>query len=111
MAVSYIYALFILSDMKKYIFLFVFVLAGCSGIAQLKPLSISELVNNQLPADFRQTLPVFVKWMNDDQVMLKLAIPPAKEAANYILDIPSGNYTLATAEQLKGTLPLIDQHL
>jgi len=104
-AVSYIYASFILSDMKKYIFLFVFVLCGIVGSAQVKSLSIAELVNNQLPADFKQTLPVFVKWMNDDQVMLKLAIPPAKEAANYILDIPSGNYTLATPDQLKGTMP------
>ena len=91
--------------MKKYFILFVFVISGLSLAAQTKTFSISELVNNQLPADFKQNLPVFVKWMNDDQVMLKLSIAPEKEPSNYVLDIASGKYTPATPEQLKGTLP------
>ena len=76
--------------MKKYFILFVFVISGLSLAAQTKTFSISELVNNQLPADFKQNLPVFVKWMNDDQVMLKLSIAPEKEPSNYVLDIATG---------------------
>jgi hypothetical protein len=87
--------------MKKYFILFVFVISGLSLAAQTKTLTIAELVNNQLPADFKQNLPVFVKWMSDDQVMLKLTIPPAKEPTNYVLDIASGQYIPATPEQLR----------
>jgi hypothetical protein len=91
--------------MRKYFILFIFVISGLSLAAQVKTFSISELVNNQLPADFKQNLPVFVKWMSDEQVMLKLSIAPEKEPSNYVLDIASGKYTPATPEQLKGTLP------
>jgi dipeptidyl-peptidase-4 len=90
--------------MKKISFFFLALMFSATGFSQ-QQLTADQLVKNQLPANFRNNLPVFVKWLDEDNVILRMAVAPDTIVTNYVLDIPAGKFTKATKEQLAGTLP------
>ncbi|MCA6515054.1 MAG: DPP IV N-terminal domain-containing protein, partial [Chitinophagaceae bacterium] len=91
--------------MKKILLVFISCIALGTGFSQQQKFTTDQLVKNQLPADFRNNLPVVVKWLDEDNVMLRMALAPDSIVSTYVLDIPAGKFTKATKEQLAGTLP------
>ena len=91
--------------MKKILLVFISCIAIGTGFSQQQKFTTDQLVKNQLPADFRNNLPVVVKWLDEDNVMLRMTLAPDTIVSTYVLDIPAGKFTKATKEQLAGTLP------
>jgi len=66
------------------------------AMAQKKELADADLLANRLPRNFYNTLPIVIKWIDDDHVILNQKIHPDSAARNYILDIPKGSLTPTT---------------
>lgn len=81
-------------------------LSAVSGVqAQTKKIATADLLTNRLPAHFRNELPVVLKWLDDEKVILKQKIHPDSAAKNYVMEVKSGKLTEATADQMKGAVP------
>ena len=61
--------------------------------AQKISFSQSDLLANNLPKNFLNTLPQVVKWVDDEHVILNQKIHPDSASKNYILDVVSGVFT------------------
>lgn len=91
--------------MNKFL-LGVAMLATVSGVqAQTKKIETADLLANRLPANFKNDLPVVLKWLDDEKVILKQKIHPDSAAKDYVMEVKSGKLTEATAEQMKGAVP------
>jgi dipeptidyl-peptidase-4 len=85
---------------------FLAMLMAISGLqAQTKQFSTADLMLNKLPNDFRNSLPIVMKWLDDDHVILFKKAHPDSAANNYVMDVKTGKLTPATAEQMKGAVP------
>lgn len=81
-------------------------LSAVSGAqAQTKKIATADLLANRLPAHFRNEMPVVLKWLDDEKVILKQKIHPDSAAKNYVMEVKSGKLTEATADQMKGAVP------
>jgi dipeptidyl-peptidase-4 len=81
-------------------------LSAVSGAqAQTKKIATADLLANRLPAHFRNEMPVVLKWLDDEKVILKQKIHPDSVAKNYVMEVKSGKLTEATADQMKGAVP------
>lgn len=81
-------------------------LSAVSGVqAQTKKIATADLLANRLPAQFRNEMPVVLKWLDDEKVILKQRIHADSAAKNYVMEVKSGKLTEATAEQMKGAVP------
>lgn len=81
-------------------------LSAVSGAqAQTKKIATADLLANRLPAHFRNDMPVVLKWLDDEKVILKQKIHPDSAAKNYVMEVKSGKLTEATADQMKGAVP------
>lgn len=91
--------------MNKYILSFGMLLLASPLVAQDKMISKADLMANKLPENFRSPLPTFMKWLDDDRVILNQKIHPDSTAKNYVMEVKSGKLTLATPDQMKGAAP------
>jgi len=81
-------------------------LSAVSGVqAQTKKIATADLLANRLPAHFRNEMPVVLKWLDDEKVILKQKLHPDSAAKNYVMEVKSGKLTEATADQMKGAVP------
>jgi len=91
--------------MKKLILLLV-LFAIINGVnAQTKVFDPADLLANKLPKNLRNNLPTFVKWLDDERVILNQKIHPDSASKNYVMEVKTGNLIEATAEQMKGAVP------
>jgi dipeptidyl-peptidase-4 len=91
--------------MNKYILSFGMLLLASPLVAQDKMISKADLMANKLPENFRSPLPTFMKWLDDDRVILNQKIHPDSTAKNYVMEVKSGKLTPATPDQMKGATP------
>lgn len=91
--------------MNKYILSFGMLLLTSPLVAQDKMISKADLMANKLPENFRSPLPAFMKWLDDDRVILNQKIHPDSTAKNYVMEVKSGKLMLATSDQMKGAAP------
>ena len=91
--------------MNKYILSFGMLLLASPLVAQDKMISKADLMANKLPENFRSPMPGFMKWLDDDRVILNQKIHPDSTAKNYVMEVKSGKLTLATPDQMKGAAP------
>lgn len=63
-----------------------------AALAQQKQFTTADLLANKTPKNFYNTLPVVVKWVDDEHVILNQKIHPDSVAKNYSLDVKSGQY-------------------
>ncbi len=81
-------------------------LAAFSGTqAQTRKIETADLLANKLPKNFKNDLPVVLKWLNDENVILRQKSHPDSATRNYVMDVKSGKLTEATADQMKGAVP------
>jgi dipeptidyl-peptidase-4 len=73
--------------------------------AQKKQLENADLLANKLPKNFINSLPLVVKWLDDESVILRQRIHPDSAQKNYVMDVKTGKLTEATADQMKGAVP------
>ncbi len=73
--------------------------------AQTKVFDPADLLANKLPKKFRNAIPTFLKWLDDERVILNQKIHPDSASKNYVMEVKSGNLFEATAEQMKGAVP------
>ncbi|MBC7720708.1 MAG: DPP IV N-terminal domain-containing protein, partial [Pedobacter sp.] len=78
------------------LFLAVSIITNTSN-AQKKAFTEADLLANKTPKNFYNTLPVVVKWIDDEHVILNQKIHPDSTAKNYVLDVKTGNLTLSTS--------------
>jgi hypothetical protein len=71
--------------MKKISMFLLALMLSATGFSQ-QQLTTDQLVKNQLPANFRNNLPVFVKWLDEDNVILRMAVAPDSIVTNYVLE-------------------------
>jgi dipeptidyl-peptidase-4 len=91
--------------MKKLILLLV-LFAIINGVnAQTKVFDPADLLANKLPKNLRNNLPTFVKWLDDERVILNQKIHPDSASKNYVMEVRTGNLIEATTEQMKGAVP------
>ena len=91
--------------MNKYILSFGLLLLAYPSLAQNKMISKADLMANKLPENFRNPLPQFMKWLDDDRVILNQKIHPDSAAKNYVMDVKTGKLLVATPDQMKGAAP------
>lgn len=91
--------------MNKYILSFGMLLLAYPVLAQNKMISKADLMANKLPDNFRNPLPQFMKWLDDDRVILNQKIHPDSAAKNYVMDVKTGKLIVATPDQMKGAAP------
>ncbi len=77
----------------------------CSIHAQTKSFVNADLLANKYPTNFRNDLPVVMKWLDDEHVILKQKVGADSVAKNYVMEVKSGKLTEASAEQMKGAVP------
>lgn len=61
--------------------------------AQKINFSQADLLANKLPGNFMNSLPLVVKWVDDDHVVLNQKMGSDTAAKNYLLDIKTGVFT------------------
>jgi dipeptidyl-peptidase-4 len=78
--------------------LLVALLAGCSlvAVAQKKDFNYTELMQNKLPKNFTNPLPVVVRWTDDDHVILNRRVHPDSSARQFVMDVKTGTFTEPT---------------
>lgn len=91
--------------MNKFILSFGMLLLAYPILAQKKVISKADLMANKLPENFRNPLPQFMKWLDDDRVILNQKIHPDSAAKNYVMEVKTGKLTVATPDQMKGAAP------
>lgn len=79
--------------------------------AQQKSFAVEDLMKNKLPKNFTQPLPVFVKWIGDEQFIYNKSIHPDSSLKPMLYDIKSGKEMPATPQQLGSTSKSIDVRL
>lgn len=80
-------------------------LLAVPSMAQNKMISKADLMANKLPENFQNPLPRFMKWLDDDRVILNQKIHPDSASKNYVMEVKSGKLILATPDQMKGAAP------
>ena len=91
--------------MNKYIFSFGLLLLAYHTISQSNIISKADLMANKLLENIRNPLPQFMKWLDDDRVILNQKIHPDSAAKNYVMDVKTGKLVVATPDQMKGAAP------
>ncbi|MDP1843207.1 MAG: DPP IV N-terminal domain-containing protein [Sediminibacterium sp.] len=91
--------------MYKYILSALLLMGMCNVHAQTKSFVTADLLANKLPKNFRNDMPIVMKWLDDDHVILKQKSGADSVAKNYVMDIKSGKLMEASAEQMKGAVP------
>ncbi len=71
----------------------VLLLGNLAAVAQQKEFNYTELLQNKLPANFYNPLPLVIKWVDDEHVIVNRKAHPDSTAKNYILDVKKGTYT------------------
>jgi len=61
-----------------------------ASLAQQKQFTTADLLANKTPKNFYNTLPLVVKWVDDEHVILNQKIHPDSAAKNYVLDVKTG---------------------
>ena len=64
-----------------------------AALAQQKQFTTTDLLANKTPKNFYNALPVVVKWVDDEHVLLNQKIHPDSAAKNYVLDVKTGQLT------------------
>jgi dipeptidyl-peptidase-4 len=81
--------------MRKFQWLLLWI--GITTISQLsaqkKQFSNDDLLANKIPANFYNSLPTVLKWIDDEHVIINRKAHPDSSAKNYILDIKAGTFT------------------
>ena len=80
-------------------------LLAVPSMAQNKMISKADLMANKLPENFQNPLPRFMKWLDDDRVILNQKIHPDSASKNYVMEVKTGKLILATPDQMKGAAP------
>lgn len=80
-------------------------LLAAPSMAQNKMISKADLMANKLPENFQNPLPRFMKWLDDDRVILNQKIHPDSASKNYVMEVKTGKLSMATPDQMKGAAP------
>lgn len=99
--------------MIRLFFAVAFFVAGTTCFAQTRDFNTADLLQNKLPANFYQTLPSVVQWLDDDRVVLGKRFHPDSAAGTYILDVKTGRtqpYAVAPPSQPGGRQVIVREN-
>lgn len=76
--------------MLRFVLPLVFIVASLPALAQKRNFTTAELFQNKLPSNFYQPLPGVIRWIDDENVLLRKKPHPDSASANVVLNIKTG---------------------